>query len=78
MASPKQPQSVTGLNIASTKVRIVKNAIKNNATQAVKFLNNPVNKATPIRNSAPLRRNERKSEIEYISGKPAEAKYSLN
>jgi hypothetical protein len=78
MASPKHPQSVTGLKTARMKVSMVKNPIKNNAVHAVRFLNIPVTSAKPMRNSAPLRRNENIREMVRSSGNPAAIKYSEN
>ena len=51
-ASPKQPQSVTLLVIASTSVVQVKNSIINTSSHALKRRKAPVSSSTPTRNSA--------------------------
>ena len=51
-AAPKHPHSGTRLNIASKKVRIVKNIIISNKSQAV-FRNQRLNsRLTPVKNSS--------------------------
>ena len=47
MASPKHPQSITGLNISNRSVSNVKKARKQDTTHAVKRLHTPVMRATP-------------------------------
>lgn len=50
-ASPKHPQSETGLFIAKTNVSGVKNNINKNAIQIENFLNTPTISDKPITNS---------------------------
>ena len=58
IASPKQPQSVTGLKMASINVRIVKNDMKSKTAQAVKFFfvekinENPIINSNELNNMA--------------------------
>ncbi len=52
MASPKQPQSISGLNITSASVSRVKKHMKAVAAIAVAFLHTPVTRAAPIAVSA--------------------------
>ena len=70
MASPKQPQSLTGFVSANTRVNGVKKAINNREPHAIRDTHKLNNRAIPIRNSTSERAKEKNNVVAFIQPIP--------
>jgi len=70
MASPKQPQSLTGFVSASTRVNGVKKAMNSRDPHAMRDTHKLNNRAVPIRNSASERAKEKNNVVAFIQPMP--------
>ena len=70
IASPKQPQSLTGFVSANTRVSGVKKAMNNKEPHAKRDTHKLNNKAIPIRNSARESAKEKNNVVAFIQPMP--------